>query len=256
MSTPGQGTLRFARSDEVLCRDVVSLVTVVPTEADQIHWKTFFRAQKSRTIASDKSRLIDDDTTGPLTLTRELSERGQPASKKHSRLLSLALGTGGQGRVGWLPDKGVKNCCICSAAFTLVHRRHHCRSCGRVVCGPCSDYKLDIAGHSKPKRVCIDCYGVNDATLRSGMTAARRNGVKPLLSVSKDLLDEVENSSADTSHRGSVGPADNATKLVDGDEGPAIGALAKRRFTVREAIALERDPAVSVDNDGTVRLVC
>lgn len=38
----------------------------------------------------------------------------------------------------WQPDEAVKACPICGASFTFFYRRHHCRKCGRVVCGECS----------------------------------------------------------------------------------------------------------------------
>ena len=36
--------------------------------------------------------------------------------------------------VHWEDDKDVKKCPICSTAFSLAVRKHHCRLCGRVVC--------------------------------------------------------------------------------------------------------------------------
>ncbi|CAL4118509.1 unnamed protein product, partial [Meganyctiphanes norvegica] len=36
---------------------------------------------------------------------------------------------------------------------------HHCRKCGKVVCGPCSSKKMVLEHQStKPLRVCLDCY--------------------------------------------------------------------------------------------------
>lgn len=39
----------------------------------------------------------------------------------------------------WQPDSTAKECYSCSRQFTFFHRRHHCRKCGRVVCGKCSE---------------------------------------------------------------------------------------------------------------------
>ncbi|GAA5965321.1 hypothetical protein JCM8115_002254 [Rhodotorula mucilaginosa] len=39
-----------------------------------------------------------------------------------------------QSIVKWQPDKEATHCAICSAAFGVRVRRHHCRLCGRVVC--------------------------------------------------------------------------------------------------------------------------
>ena len=43
--------------------------------------------------------------------------------------------------------------------FNVVQRRHHCRQCGKVVCGSCSNHKLVIPSiSSKSVRVCSICY--------------------------------------------------------------------------------------------------
>jgi len=38
----------------------------------------------------------------------------------------------------WQKDSDVQECPICSASFNFLFRKHHCRMCGRVVCGNCS----------------------------------------------------------------------------------------------------------------------
>ena len=42
----------------------------------------------------------------------------------------------------WQPDEEVSACFACGDHFTLLRRRHHCRSCLRVVCGSCSKLHL------------------------------------------------------------------------------------------------------------------
>lgn len=32
----------------------------------------------------------------------------------------------------WVPDELAPQCMACSATFTVVRRRHHCRNCGKV----------------------------------------------------------------------------------------------------------------------------
>lgn len=37
--------------------------------------------------------------------------------------------------------------------------QHHCRKCGAVVCGPCSNKRFLLPNQSsKPLRVCLHCY--------------------------------------------------------------------------------------------------
>ncbi|XP_057691001.1 pleckstrin homology domain-containing family F member 2 isoform X2 [Corythoichthys intestinalis] len=61
----------------------------------------------------------------------------------------------------WVPDSEAAVCMRCQKVkFTPVSRRHHCRKCGFVVCGPCSDKKYLLPSQSsKPVRVCHFCYG-------------------------------------------------------------------------------------------------
>lgn len=42
----------------------------------------------------------------------------------------------------------------------INHFQHHCRQCGAVVCGPCSNKKLLLPGQGNGKavRVCLQCY--------------------------------------------------------------------------------------------------
>eukprot|EP00796_Vickermania_ingenoplastis_P000326 gene327-181_t len=47
-------------------------------------------------------------------------------------------------RADWQPDAAATQCSHCAAAFTWLHRRHHCRHCGRLVCGSCSNKMLPL----------------------------------------------------------------------------------------------------------------
>ncbi|KAK2724427.1 hypothetical protein QYM36_001066, partial [Artemia franciscana] len=60
----------------------------------------------------------------------------------------------------WTPDSDATICMHCKKShFSMLNRRHHCRKCGAVVCGPCSSKKFVLAHQSlKPVRVCLTCY--------------------------------------------------------------------------------------------------
>ncbi|XP_044299786.1 FYVE, RhoGEF and PH domain-containing protein 2 isoform X3 [Varanus komodoensis] len=60
----------------------------------------------------------------------------------------------------WVRDKLVSMCMRCKDPFNVItRRRHHCRACGYVVCGRCSEYKAELQyDKNGPKRVCIECY--------------------------------------------------------------------------------------------------
>ena len=38
----------------------------------------------------------------------------------------------------WQADADAHSCYTCEKPFTLRRRKHHCRACGKVVCGKCS----------------------------------------------------------------------------------------------------------------------
>ncbi|KAJ6251135.1 faciogenital dysplasia protein [Anaeramoeba flamelloides] len=60
----------------------------------------------------------------------------------------------------WVPDSLAINCGLCNKAFSMLKRRHHCRSCGKCICGNCSKYKIVLEHLHKFKkvRVCNRCY--------------------------------------------------------------------------------------------------
>jgi len=57
----------------------------------------------------------------------------------------------------WEPDSDATACPCCEAAFSVQVRKHHCRACGRVVCGTCSGAKQKVPGYEQPERVCDQC---------------------------------------------------------------------------------------------------
>mmetsp|Transcript_52964 Transcript_52964/g.123781 ORF Transcript_52964/g.123781 Transcript_52964/m.123781 type:complete len:183 (-) Transcript_52964:511-1059(-) len=57
-----------------------------------------------------------------------------------------------------MPDKASPHCVVCMSAFTSVHRRHHCRRCGLLVCGSCSGHKA-ATGDGR-QRVCDGCFNL------------------------------------------------------------------------------------------------
>lgn len=78
--------------------------------------------------------------------------------------------------VSWESNKSSTSCSICSKPFgRLTQRRHHCRYCGRLVCGTCSAHKVHLS-NPKPEfdikdgdeskdgaqavRVCDPCFRI------------------------------------------------------------------------------------------------
>lgn len=61
----------------------------------------------------------------------------------------------------WSPDSDHKECYKCSAPFTVMNRRHHCRHCGLVFCNNCTTQRLELAHYrsesERMSRVCDEC---------------------------------------------------------------------------------------------------
>eukprot|EP00750_Incisomonas_marina_P027686 INCI6223.15.p1 GENE.INCI6223.15~~INCI6223.15.p1 ORF type:complete len:728 (-),score=112.67 INCI6223.15:2287-4470(-) len=93
----------------------------------------------------------------------------------------------------WVPN--TTRCSICGQPFSLFHRPHHCRFCGKCVCGACSHSRApassDDASHSispgrsraEMVRICDEC------TTSSPSYAADRHGKQssPLASSENDI---------------------------------------------------------------------
>jgi hypothetical protein len=62
-----------------------------------------------------------------------------------------------------MADNLSHECTLCYRAFTIALRRHHCRSCGKLVCAKCSSkkavlpQKTEEKKKSKKERVCDVC---------------------------------------------------------------------------------------------------
>jgi len=63
----------------------------------------------------------------------------------------------------WIPDNECSGCMVCSTSFTVFRRRHHCRSCGKVVCDSCSEKRLLLPAVDKDNlvRACTPCYNAH-----------------------------------------------------------------------------------------------
>ena len=58
----------------------------------------------------------------------------------------------------WVPDGDSESCMLCKVKFTVVNRRHHCRRCGKVVCGKCSPCSFLLDNVGAVERVCCPCF--------------------------------------------------------------------------------------------------
>lgn len=89
--------------------------------------------------------------------TSSLSSSGPSPSSSFRDMQMISTHTA-PGIVIWTNDNEVSQCTVCGKDFTLLRRRHHCRSCGRVMCGRCGKEASvpDLFG-IKPQKLCTPC---------------------------------------------------------------------------------------------------
>ena len=81
----------------------------------------------------------------------------------------------------WQSDNGIYECQCCQKPVTMwtidpLQKRHHCRSCGKIICSFCSrvpEGVMLITGC--PERTCRDCWPELEAILKSAETAIEKN---------------------------------------------------------------------------------
>jgi len=62
--------------------------------------------------------------------------------------------------VRWAPNS--QNCALCSTAFNLFVRRHHCRSCGQCICAKCSPFRVALESRVQRPTQQRRCFSAGD----------------------------------------------------------------------------------------------
>ncbi|GAB3792498.1 FYVE zinc finger domain-containing protein [Dyella agri] len=83
------------------------------------------------------------------------------------------LDNGASRRKQWQPDSANPNCHECGKAFTFTKRRHHCRRCGHVVCGDCSQTRRYVRFPSNSRNVDEENTSRDQVRVCDGCTAVR-----------------------------------------------------------------------------------
>ena len=78
----------------------------------------------------------------------------------------------------WVPDGEALECPLCTQQFGFFLRRHHCRRCGGVFCGSCSDNEIElplfgIGGQHRACNECFECHQ-DEGRLVMAVTRSRR----------------------------------------------------------------------------------
>ncbi|KAG8508639.1 Lateral signaling target protein 2 [Galemys pyrenaicus] len=120
--------------------------------------KTLFEAMATKPEADDEGKLTKVTQTlrsaalEDCALCQETLASSEPAAKTRDGDL--------EDPPEWVPDEACGFCTACRAPFTVIRRKHHCRSCGKIFCSRCSSHSAPLPryGQVKPVRVCTHCY--------------------------------------------------------------------------------------------------
>ncbi|KAI0778931.1 hypothetical protein BD413DRAFT_512914 [Trametes elegans] len=141
-----------------------SFAVYAATDEEREEWITAIRNAKSSLLVSYSvmqlnSTLTSSASTNHLRRTLQALPYAPEDSAKPKR-----------GKVEhfvpavWVPDGKTESCMRCGRTFGWRRRRHHCRLCGRCVCGSCSSKTFFIVdptakdASSKSARACEACY--------------------------------------------------------------------------------------------------
>lgn len=119
----------------------------------------------SNSPSSESSTSSSSEHNSPVS-TRNGTRRRLQSNEQPTSTQTTTTGTGAAAASAtmsppaWIPDGKAPRCMSCKTAFTAFRRRHHCRNCGGVFCGVCSNASAPLPkyGLTKAVRVCRECY--------------------------------------------------------------------------------------------------
>merc|ERR1719253_1477036 len=154
--------------------------------------------------------------------------------------------------VRWVPDEEVNECPVCHRRFHHMSlRKHHCRICGRVVCGGCSDNQLYLQSMGSKQRVCDPCFDLRRHGRAEVLTENQGNNRQVEASLKANLKEKHQQSEwfrgflmqvaaeADAGCGGSDESAGETPEAQDEEEGevqvPSAGSSTPPKVSARDA---------------------
>ncbi|KAL0090125.1 hypothetical protein J3Q64DRAFT_1879354, partial [Phycomyces blakesleeanus] len=151
-------------------KDSVVVNFSTPGTANYISRQDSINTASSRLPQDDRSTTItfgDDYLGSPLSKSRSVDSDTQSIITTFSVSTSNSLGRilarlRGQksDKEFWMPDEQCKECYKCRKPFTLLRRRHHCRTCGQIFCAKCASHVVPGKMYKQKGQVrqCNFCY--------------------------------------------------------------------------------------------------
>jgi len=127
------------------------------------HGEEAKKHEKTKTEFERLRRKYNEDQQTLEELGIQLSTtKLQVSEMKERAKLAEEFGNGRAMASDWTPDESATQCNCCQTNFSITKRKHHCRSCGEVVCKNCSEHLLPLEDNTgvlgKPVRVCDKCW--------------------------------------------------------------------------------------------------
>ena len=159
----------------------VFLVCTPNEEEEVVEMLIDWLADKSRSEDEQEECSTQENAHAPLSPVRSVmqsplhSRATTPVDHSgHGMTLSLRSSespthshSGSNSRPVWVPDNNSTACFTCEQPFTVVRRKHHCRSCSHVFCSRCTSNStvLPQLNYNRPVRVCDCCYATVSANV-------------------------------------------------------------------------------------------
>jgi len=103
-------------------------------------------------------------------------------------------------QVGWMVDDSTNHCLSCQNSFTIISRKHHCRSCGIIICSSCcnvdstNSIQLGISKFEpKGSKICTKFCGTGRTTMSDPKklpTSSGNTSTPPIENISKNGNDQ------------------------------------------------------------------
>ena len=120
-------------------------------------------------------------------------------------------------------EHSAESCGLCHTPFnSVLKRRHHCRACGRSVCGECSPYSrcLPHLGHLQAVRICGQCEQSKDGADKEGIHQS------PETSLGSSMAEPLDSTAAFLSDLQLEAVVGEPQRSVEGPAAAAGGATA------------------------------